>query len=119
MSFLETLGYGGTVAGVGLLVVFVGLILLIAAIMLLSWLLRSFEKKKNKPAAPAAQPVIQVEAVPETAAAAPTADNSEIIAVIMAAIAAMDGGKKQLVVRSVRRVNGWANTARGEQIFKY
>ncbi len=119
MKFLEMLGYGGTVTGIGLLVVFVGLIILIAAISLLSRLLRLFEEKKNRPVAPAPRHSEPVETEPEPAVAYQEADSGELIAVIMAAIAAMDGGKKQLVIRSVRRVNGWQSAARGEQIFKY
>ena len=40
----------------------------------------------------------------------------ELIAGIAAAIAAYDGGSRNLVVKSVRRVNGWKNAARSEQV---
>ncbi len=43
----------------------------------------------------------------------------ELIAVIAAAIAAYDGGSRNLVVKSVRRVNGWKNAARSEQVYKF
>ena len=67
----------------------------------------------------------------ETAAPAPAAapaeetvteevtDDSELIAVIAAAIAAFDGTGKKIAVKAVRRISGWKNAARTEQIFKF
>ena len=46
-------------------------------------------------------------------------DDAQLIAVIAAAIAAFDNSGKNLVVRKVRRVNGWNNAARREQIYKF
>ena len=46
-------------------------------------------------------------------------DDAQLIAVIAAAIAAFDNSGKNLVVRKVRRVNGWNNAARREQVYKF
>ena len=46
-------------------------------------------------------------------------DDSELIAVIAAAIAAFDNSGKRLVVRKVRRVPGWKDAARSEQIYHF
>lgn len=96
----------------GLLIVFVGLIILIGAIKLLSAILRRGEQAK----APAAPAVVQ--AVP--APAAPAEDDLALVAVMMAAILAGENvsGGKGLVVRSVRRLGGsaWSGAGRREQL---
>ena len=122
-EILSNLGYGAVVAIIGLAVVFVGLILIIASIYAISWVLKKLtgEKKEKTPkaedasapapvSAPAAEPIVEEIAV---------TDDNELIAVITAAIAAMDGGSKNFVIRSVRRVAGWKNAARAEQVYKY
>lgn len=120
-KLLSNLGYGAVVAVIGLAVVFLGLVLIIASIYAISWVLKKLtgEKKEKAPkaeeapapvSAPAAEPVVEEIAV---------TDDNELIAVITAAIAAMDGGNKNFVVRSVRRVSGWKNAARAEQVYKY
>lgn len=120
-KLLSNLGYGAVVAVIGLAVVFLGLILIIASIYAISWVLKKLtgEKKEKAPKAeeapapvlvPAAEPIVEEIAV---------TDDNELIAVITAAIAAMDGGNKNFVVRSVRRVSGWKNAARAEQVYKY
>ena len=92
---MNVLTYGLTVTGIGLLIVFVGLGILIGLLMLMAVIFKAIDKKK----------------------AARKAE--ELIAVIAAAIAAYDGGSKNLVVKSVRRVNGWKNAARSEQVYKF
>ena len=46
-------------------------------------------------------------------------DDSELIAVIAAAIAAFTDSDKQLVVRKVRRVSGWNRAGRAEQVYRF
>ena len=46
-------------------------------------------------------------------------DDAELIAVIAAAIAAFDNSGKNLVVRKVRRVSGWKDAARSEQVYHF
>lgn len=116
-NILSALGYGGIVAVIGMLIVFLGLAILILIISLLSKLLRMLEPKKKaeeapKPAAvqaPVAAPVVEEEVVTDT----------ELIAVIAAAIAAFDNSGKNLVVRKVRRVSGWNRSSREEQVCRF
>ncbi len=122
-KLLSNLGYGAVVAVIGLAVVFLGLVLIIASIYAISWILKKLtgEKKEKAPKAekapePAAVTVSANEPVAEEIA---VTDDNELIAVITAAIAAMDGGSKNFVIRSVRRVSGWKNAARAEQVYKY
>ena len=116
-NFLSALGYGGIVAVIGILIVFLGLAILIVSIMAISKLLRMMEKKPAveapKPApvveAPVAAPVVEEEVV----------DDTELIAVIAAAIAAFDNSGKNLVVRKVRRVSAWNKSSREEQVCRF
>ena len=126
-NLLGNLGYGGIVAAIGIFIVFLGLIIIICMIYLISFLLRKLSgegKKKEEAPAPAPAPALVVE-VPAPVQEAPSVveenlcDDTELIAVITAAIAAMDGGSKPFVIRSVRRVAGWKNAARAEQVYKY
>ena len=121
-DILNAIGYGGTVAIIGMLVVFVGLIILIVLIYALSWMLRKMlnaktEKKAEAPApAPAPAPVpVAVPVVEEE----PVVDDAELIAVIAAAIAAFDNSGKRLVVRKVRRVSAWNKSSREEQVCRF
>ena len=101
--------YGGTVAVIGLLIVFVGLIILILCISLLERVIarsaagRSRRRRVETVAAEiAAAPV--AEAVAPEPVSEPAADDAQLIAVIAAALAAYDSSGKRLVVRKVRRV---------------
>ena len=118
MNILETLGYGGIVAVIGMLIVFLGLIILIVAISIMGTFFKT-GKKKEKPAAPAPAPVAAPAPVVEEPVVeeAPAADDMQLIAVIAAALAAFDGGNKRLVVRKVRRVSGWNEAARSENLY--
>ncbi len=122
-EILSRLGYGAVVAVIGLAVVFVGLILIIASIYAISWVLKKLTglKKEKAPKAEAAPAPVQVAAPVEAPVVEEVnvSDDNELIAVITAAIAAMDGGSKNFVIRSVRRVAGWKNAARAEQVYKY
>ncbi len=124
-EFLTTLGnaltYGGMVTAIGLLVVFFGLALLIVVLMLMAEFFKAIDKRgKSKqqaaqPAAPAPAPA----PVPEVAEEEEVVDDTELIAVIAAAIAAYEPDGKKLVVRRVRRVGGWNRAAREEQIGRF
>ncbi len=99
---MSTLTEGLSTAIIGMLVVFLGLILLIAIISLM----RVFSKD-NARGKKAAQP----EAVPAAVAAAPeqpeeTADEGAVVAAIAAAISMMlekEGGNSSFIVRRVVR----------------
>ena len=125
-DFISKLGYGAIVAIIGIAVVFFGLIIIISMIYIISALLRKMSgegKEAKKEVTPA--PVVEAAPAPAPAAEVPAAaeenlvDDTQLIAVITAAIAAMDGGSKNFVIRSVRRVAGWKNAARAEQVYKY
>ncbi|MBR3928502.1 MAG: OadG family protein [Clostridia bacterium] len=122
-EILSNLGYGAVVAIIGLAVVFVGLILIIASIYAISWVLKKLtggKKEKAPKAEPAPVPApVAAPAVEPADEEIEVTDDNELIAVIAAAIAAMDGGSKPFVIRSVRRVAGWKNAARAEQVYKY
>ena len=121
MNILETLGYGAIVAVIGILIVFLGLIILIVAISVMGKIFKAAGKKKEKAAAPAPAPVAAPAPVVEEAAAeeAPAENDAQLIAVIAAALAAFDGGNKRLVVRKVRRVSGWNEAARSENVYRF
>ncbi len=119
------LGYGGTVMLLGMLIVFIGLIILILCIRCLSILL-SIKKEQ----APKQEASVVVPAPIAQAAAAQTGDSAdELIAVITAALMAYAadeqaaGGSasgKKLVVRNIRAIaaqqNAWARAGRVNQI---
>lgn len=112
--------YGLTVTGIGMLFVFAGLAILIALLMLMAQVFKKLDKKKDERQVEVSNLVAQeppAEVEFENAEADMSQD--ELIAVIAAAIAAYDGGSKNLVVKSVRRVSGWKNAARTEQVYKF
>lgn len=121
---MNLLAYGGTVAIIGLLIVFTGLIILILAITVMQKIFDAVKGKGKTAPAPAAAPAA-VPAAPAPVPAAKPAEAGEpetdpaIIAVIAAAIAAMDGNGRAPVIRSVRRVSGWKQQARLEQISRF
>lgn len=122
-EFLATLGnaltYGGMVAAIGLLVVFSGLALLIVILMGMAEIFKAIDKR-GQSKQQAAQPVAPAPApVPEVAEEEEVVDDTELIAVIAAAIAAYEPDGKKLVVRRVRRVGGWNRAAREEQIGRF
>ena len=131
MKFLKALTYGGTTAIIGLFIVFLGLTILIGAVYLMGYVFKTMtEKKKAKQkaqaeaeaaasAAAAAAPAPAVPVVESEPVVEDVTDNSELIAVIAAAIAAFDNSGKNLVVRKVRRVTGWNRAARTEQVYRF
>lgn len=118
---MEKLLFCLTVLIMGLATVFVGLVILIAMIKLISWIIQRAQTPKDAPKAgpvvtPAA-PAPVVEPVKETVTAT---DDPQLIAVIAAAIAAFQPAGKRLVVRSVRRLgsrSAWADAGRREQLY--
>ena len=123
---MNALAYGGITAVIGMLIVFAGLIILIGAVKIMGWVfarITASKEAKVKAAAEAvaraaAQAAPAVESEPEPVAEEVT-DDSELIAVIAAALAAYTDSDKQLVVRKVRRVSGWNRTARAEQVYRF
>ena len=125
---METLIFGLTVTGIGVAIVFAGLVVLIGLIKLVNIATGGAgkPKKEKKAAAPAkaAAPVpaapVQDEQVMAVIAAAVAAQDEELIAVISAAVAAVMGGEDNFVVRRVRRVSNasaWQKAGREEQIY--
>lgn len=95
-----------TILGMG--VVFAVLIIIMAVIIISSKIIMTVENRKNKPKE-TVQPVLKSEPipVPVPVQAAPT-ENTELIAVITAAIAMQENKSvDELVVRNIRRVNNW------------
>ncbi len=129
MSFLDKLGYGGKAMVIGLLIVFTGLIIIILCLKLMAAIFNGIQKKKakkaeaeRKAAEKAAQKAAQaapVQEIAEPEPEAPEGDDMELIAVISAAVAAFMGSAAPVKIKSVKRVNGWKNAARTEQIFKF
>lgn len=89
MGMQMNLPYVFAVVITGLVVVFLGLVLLIAFISLIGWLFKTMDKNKkaakaaDAPAAKAASPAVK------TVQTAQSADDDEVIAVISAAVAMM------------------------------
>ena len=114
---MEELLLGLSTMGVGMLVVFSGLVILIACISVMT---RITGRKKEAPALKAAP---QAAPLPEPAAQDAAEDDLSLIAVLTAAIAAVwqdEGHESGFVVRRVRRVQSStarARAARDEQIY--
>ena len=118
----NNLGFGLTVTLIGIAIVFLGLTILIGLIKLMEKATANLGKggkggKKGKkqaeaPApAPAAAPVVEE---------VPVADDSELIAVISAAVAMMMEDGSAFTVRRVRRVQNapaWQKAGREEQVY--
>lgn len=132
MNWLDKLGYGGITAVIGMLIVFSGLAIIIGMLFAMAAIFRKIDKKKADKAAEVAKAAEAAKAAAAAAAApVPAAapaeetvteevtDDSELIAVIAAAIAAFDGTGKKIAVKAVRRISGWKNAARTEQIYKF
>ena len=122
MNTMNPVAYGLIVAVIGIAVVFVMLTILIAFVWALGKLIQKLVNRADAKkaaaaaaAAPAPAPVAEAPAVEETS----VVDDAQLIAVIAAAIAAFDNSGKNLVVRKVRRVSGWKDAARSEQIYHF
>lgn len=115
MGFLNNLGFGLIVTLIGMLTVFFGLVLLIGLIKLMenatANLGKGGKKAKKQAEAPVAAPVVEE---------VPVADDSELIAVISAAVAMMMEDGSAFTVRRVRRVQNapaWQKAGREEQVY--
>lgn len=109
---MQTLIFGLSVTVLGMVVVFVGLIILIVCVKGISLLSRTGEKKQ-KPASGDA---------PVHAALAPKLEgvSPDVIAAITAAIAAVWQGEQGFVVRHIKRVSNapaWNRAGREEQTY--
>ena len=114
---MEKVTFGLGVAGLGMIVVFVGLVILICFIMILG----SISRSKKPKAAPVKQVEPQVMAAPPVQTA-PAGDgvSPEVIAAITAAIAAVWESPNGFVVRHVKRVSNapaWKRAGRDEQTY--
>ncbi len=116
---MNVLTYGLTVTGIGLLIVFVGLGILIGLLMLMAVIFKAIDKKKAARKAELLNAVTQE--VPAEIEPEEVVDDAQDVGTdeLIAVIAAYDGGSRNLVVKSVRRVNGWKNAARSEQVYKF
>ena len=117
---MEHFSFSLSVALIGMLVVFAGLVILIFSIKAISLLSGTGAKKEKKTsaAAPAAAPV------PAPAAPAVTVEAgipADVIAAITAAISAVwDGAQGGFVVKHVRRISNapaWSRAGREEQTY--
>ncbi|MEG2316738.1 MAG: OadG family transporter subunit [Clostridia bacterium] len=112
--------FGLAVAGIGLLVVFVGLVLLIFCIQLITKFTTASDKKKARQDETAVAPVAAQ--IPAPAAAPLQAEGipADVLAAITAAIATVWQGENAFVVRHVRRISNapaWNRAGREEQTY--
>ena len=122
MNTMNPVAYGLIVAVIGIAVVFVGLTILVFFVWLMGQLFRAITKAKEekaKKAAAAAAPAAPAPVAEPVVEESVEVNDAELIAVIAAAIAAFDDSGKRLVVRKVRRVPGWKDAARSEQIYHF
>lgn len=109
--------FGLSVAVVGILVVFSGLVLLILFLKLFEVLFS--ERKKTLPAAPAADKAAEPQAAPAPVVSAPGV-SAEVIAAITAAVSAVWQEESGFIVRRVRRIHtapAWNRAGRDDQVF--
>jgi len=123
MNNMNPVVYGLVVAIIGIAVVFAMLTILIFFVWAMGKVFQAITKKaedkaKTAAPAPAPAPVPVVEAAP-VVEESNVVNDAELIAVIAAAIAAFDNSGKNLVVRKVRRVAGWKDAARSEQVYHF
>ena len=119
---MDNLILGLSTTAVGMLVVFSGLVILIACITVMGMLNKNAGGKKK--AAPKPAPTAAPAPVPPIQMEEPAQENDDqLIAVITAAIAAVwQGQQSGFVVRRVRRTDGMsarARAAREEQIYTH
>ena len=122
MNTMNPVAYGAIVAVIGIAVVFVGLTILVFFVWLMGQLFRAIgrsKEEKAKKAAAAAAPAAPAPLAEPVVEESAEVNDAELIAVIAAAIAAFDDSGKRLVVRKVRRVPGWKDAARSEQVYHF
>lgn len=109
---------------IGMLIVFTGLVVLIACVKAMSFFIgskRGGKGDKDEGARKEEKAVEAPKAVEQVVkAVVPEADQGELIAVISAALAMYASSGKALVVRSIRKASGktpaWAQAGRREQL---
>ena len=108
-----------SVMGIGLVMVFLGLFILIAFIYIINAVVAGKGEKREEASAEAPAPALAPAPAPTPAPAALTGIDPQVVAVIAAAVAAMDANGKPLVIRSIRRAPGWKRAARAEQVYRF
>ena len=108
-----------SVMGIGLVMVFLGLFILIAFIYIINAVVAGKGEKREEASAEAPAPAPAPVPAPAPAPAALTGIDPQVVAVIAAAVAAMDANGKPLVIRSIRRAPGWKRAARAEQVYRF
>ncbi len=112
---MNQLTFGLSVTILGMVVVFVGLIVLILCVKAIS--LISGTKAPKQAAVPPAQHCVTVSSVSQAAAQGPS---PEVVAAITAAIAAMWQGETGFVIRHMKRIHNapaWNRAGREEQTY--
>ena len=106
-----------SVMGIGLVMVFLGLFILIAFIYIINAVVAGKGEKQEEASSEVPAPAPAPAPVPAPAAFAGI--DPQVVAVIAAAVAAMDANGKPLVIRSIRRAPGWKRAARAEQVYRF
>jgi len=118
-TFSEMFGYG-------LIVTLVGLGMCFIILIGLAYMLNALKLISNRGAAEKKTEVVELEKVESPVEVAnesreAAVDEEELVAVISAALAAFMGRENNLVVRSIRRVEGnapvWAKVGRQDQMY--
>ncbi|MEF9880087.1 MAG: OadG family protein [Clostridia bacterium] len=117
---MDKLMFGLSVSGIGLLVVFAGLILLIFCIQAITKIATAGEKKKTAKETVAAAPAPVAAPAVAVSPAVTEGIPADVIAAITAAVAAVWQGEQGFVVRHVKRVQNapvWNRAGREEQTY--
>ena len=108
-----------SVMGIGLVMVFLGLFILIAFIYIINAVVAGKGEKGEEASAEVPAPAPAPAPAPVPAPAAFAGIDPQVVAVIAAAVAAMDANGKPLVIRSIRRAPGWKRASRAEQVYRF
>ena len=108
-----------SVMGIGLVMVFLGLFILIAFIYIINAVVTGKGEKREEASAEVPAPAPAPAPAPVPAPAAFAGIDPQVVAVIAAAVAAMDANGKPLVIRSIRRAPGWKRASRAEQVYRF
>jgi len=121
----DTLPQGLLVTLIGIMIVFLGLIVLIGLISVINWVTGGIGRKekaaseKARAVRKAADPGINDDLLAVISSAVAAADQDEVIAVISAAVAMMEEGTT-FRVRRIRRISNapaWQKAGREEQVY--
>ena len=108
-----------SVMGIGLVMVFLGLFILIAFIYIINAVVAGKGEKGEEASAEVPAPAPAPAPAPVPAPAAFAGIDPQVVAVIAAAVATMDANGKPLVIRSIRRSPGWKRASRAEQVYRF